>query len=128
MTDGPVHLCLEHTKLHTITICHATTVLCLLTHLRAMPNGPVRAIPASGKMTYPSGRNRDFLMTARKDNANIDVVTAGRAIYEKLRERLEAEEWGRVVVIDVKSGDYEIAENHLAAALLLRERQPDAYT
>lgn len=67
-------------------------------------------------------------MTARKDNADIDAAAAGRAIYAKLRVRLEAEEWGRVVVIDVKSGDYEIAEYHLAAALRLRERQPGAHT
>ena len=65
-------------------------------------------------------------MTAKKDDT--EVAVAGRAIYEKLRARLEAEEWGRVVVIDVKSGDYEIAENHLAAALRLRERRPDAFT
>ena len=67
-------------------------------------------------------------MTTKNENANIDVATVGRAMYEKLRIRLEAEEWGRVVVIDVKRGDYEIAENHLVAALRLRERQPGAYT
>ena len=67
-------------------------------------------------------------MTAKNDNADIDVVAAGRAVYERLRERLEAEAWGLVVVIDVKSGDYEIAENHLAAALRLRERRPGVYT
>ena len=67
-------------------------------------------------------------MTASKDDAEVDAAATGRAIYEKLRARLEAEEWGRVVVIDVKSGDYEIAEDHLAAALRLRERQPGAYT
>ena len=67
-------------------------------------------------------------MTAKKDNADIDVVAAGRAVYAGLQSKLEAEAWGRVVVIDVKSGDYEIAENHLAAALRLRERRPGAYT
>ena len=67
-------------------------------------------------------------MTAKKDNADIDAAVAGRAIYAKLQSKLEAEAWGRVVVIDVKSGDYEIAENHLAAALRLRERRPGAYT
>ena len=67
-------------------------------------------------------------MTAKNDNADIDVAATGRAVYERLRERLEAEAWGRVVVIDVKSGDYEVAENHLAAALRLRERRPGAYT
>ena len=62
-------------------------------------------------------------MTAKKDDSEVGAAAAGRTIYEKLRARLEAEEWGRVVVIDVKSGDYEIAENHLVAALRLRERQ-----
>ena len=67
-------------------------------------------------------------MTAKQDNEAVDVAAAGRAVYERLRERLEAEAWGRVVVIDVKSGDYEIAENHLVVALRLRERRPGAYT
>ena len=67
-------------------------------------------------------------MTTRNEGGNIDAAAVGKEIYERLRERLEAEEWGRVVVIDVKSGDYEIAENHLTAALRLRERRPGAYT
>ena len=53
----------------------------------------------------------------------------GRAIYrEKILPTLGPEHKGKVVVIDVKSGDYEIADRHITAARRLRERRPDAYT
>ena len=50
-------------------------------------------------------------MTTKKDNADIDVAATGRAIYnEKIRDTLGPEDKGKVVVIDVNSGDYEIAD------------------
>ena len=57
----------------------------------------------------------------------------GRAIYrEKIHPTLGPEHKGKIVVIDVKSGDYEIADGplkgHLEAVRKLRERRPDAYT
>ena len=53
----------------------------------------------------------------------------GRAIYqEKIRPTLGPEHKGKIVVIDVKSGDYEIADRHLDADIELRKRCPDAYT
>ena len=53
----------------------------------------------------------------------------GRAIYrEKIHPNLGPEHKGKVVVIDVKSGDYEIADRHITAARRLRERRPDAFT
>ncbi len=64
-----------------------------------------------------------------KENA----AAIGRAIYrEKIRPTLGPEHKGKIVVIDVKSGDYEIADGplkgHLQAVRKLRERRPDAYT
>lgn len=41
---------------------------------------------------------------------------------------MEEKYWGWMVVIDVKSGDYEIAEDDMAGILRLKERQPDAIT
>ena len=53
----------------------------------------------------------------------------GRAIYnDKILPTLGPEHKGKVVVIDVKSGDYEIAKNSLTADLRLRKRRPNAFT
>ena len=38
------------------------------------------------------------------------VAAAGRKIYEGIREDMEANHWGELVVIDVHSGDYEVGE------------------
>ena len=52
-------------------------------------------------------------------------MTAGRAIYGKLRERLEAEDSGSFVVIDAGSGDYEVDPSPAAARRRLMARQPE---
>ena len=58
-----------------------------------------------------------------------DAPAIGRAMYhEKIRPTLGPEHKGKVVVIDVKSGDYEIADRHITAARQLRKRRPDAFT
>ena len=57
-----------------------------------------------------------------------DAAAIGRAIYnEKIRETLGPEYRGKVVAIDVHSGDYEIADKGIDATLRLIERQPDAF-
>ena len=62
-------------------------------------------------------------------NEKEDTADIGRAIYnEKILPKLGPEYKGKVVVIDVNSGDYEIADKHMTAATRLRERRPDAYT
>ncbi len=57
-----------------------------------------------------------------------EISTKGEAIYEKLREKLEAEHWGEVVVIDIFSGDYEVGPDDLTATLRMFERRPQALT
>ncbi len=58
-----------------------------------------------------------------------DAPAIGRAIYrEKIHPTLGPEHKGKVVVIDVKSGDYEIADRHIDGAQRLRKRRPNAYT
>lgn len=58
-----------------------------------------------------------------------DAAAIGQAIYEeKIRDTLGPEYHGKVVVIDVKSGDYEIADNSLNATLQLMKRRPNAFT
>ena len=36
-------------------------------------------------------------------------------MYEEMRADMEKNEWGRMVVIDVNSGDYEVADDDLTA-------------
>ena len=65
-------------------------------------------------------------MTTKKDDAHIDVVAAGRAIYAELQSRLEATDKGSFVVIDVVSGDYEVDPSPAAAKRRLKARHPEA--
>ena len=65
-------------------------------------------------------------MTAGKNDADLDVVAAGRAIYAEMRGRLETTDYGNFVVIDAGSGDYEVAPNPAAAKTRLLSRRPDA--
>ena len=49
----------------------------------------------------------------------------GEEIYErKIRPKVEATHHGKIVAIDVDSGDYAIADTGLAAADALRKRRP----
>ena len=64
---------------------------------------------------------------------NEDVAAAGRKIYEGIREEMEANHWGELVVIDIHSGDYEVGEykgmrSDMEITKRLRERRPDAFT
>ena len=65
-------------------------------------------------------------------NANVvakeDIASAGRAIYKRMLSEKEATHWGRIVVIDVNTGDYEIADDDLTATMRLMDRKPDAVT
>ena len=71
--------------------------------------------------TIPDTRKRDI------DIYSEDVVTIGKSIYEKdVLPRMTAEDKGKMVVIDVYSGDYEIDQDSIAARLRLKRRQPDA--
>ena len=61
------------------------------------------------------------------DQAHAEAV--GRAIYqEKIRDTLGPDDQGKLVVIDIASGDYEIDADHIAALLRLRQRRPNART
>ena len=60
--------------------------------------------------------------------SSLGVGERGQDIYEsRLRTLLETEEnIGRIVSIDVESGDYEIADDLVAAGRRLQQRRPDA--
>jgi hypothetical protein len=56
-----------------------------------------------------------------------EIARRGEAIYEnQIRPHVEAEFNGKILVIDIESGDYEIGDTTLAAADLLKSRRPDA--
>ena len=67
---------------------------------------------------------------ARKPDIDIyseDVVTIGKSIYEKdVLPRMTDADKGKMVVIDIYSGDYEIDRNSMVARDRLIERWPDA--
>ena len=57
-----------------------------------------------------------------------EVGQRGEALYEqKIRANVETEEnIGKMVIIDVETGEYEIDERGLAPARLLQSRRPNA--
>ncbi len=57
-----------------------------------------------------------------------DIASVGMAMYEEMRAEMEATQWGRMVVIDVNTGDYEVADDDLTATLRLIARNPEAVT
>lgn len=58
-----------------------------------------------------------------------DAAVIGRAIYnEKIRDTLGPEYRGKIVVIDIHSGDYEIADRDIEATMRLLKRHPNAFT
>lgn len=51
----------------------------------------------------------------------------GTEVYEQqVRAQVESGNQGRIVAVDVDSGDFELAEDSLAAASQLLARRPDA--
>jgi hypothetical protein len=51
----------------------------------------------------------------------------GHELYEsKIRSQVEADNYGRIVAIDIETGEFEVADESLAAAKKLLIRCPDA--
>jgi hypothetical protein len=66
---------------------------------------------------------------ADKPSGSDTIAARGEELYERsIRPKVEADETniGKMIVIDTKSGDYEIDESGLAASRRLRARHPDA--
>jgi hypothetical protein len=53
------------------------------------------------------------------------LSTRGKEIYERIREELEPEHKGKIVAIEVDSGDYFLGENVIEATNKGREKHPD---
>jgi hypothetical protein len=67
------------------------------------------------------------MVVQRRQSTRQRVARLGRAMYAKrVRRRVRGERKGRVVALDVHSGDFEVGDSVLEAAERLLERRPDA--
>lgn len=56
-----------------------------------------------------------------------EVARRGQELYEReIRRKVEPEHEGRFLVLDIESGDYEIADEDLTASEGMLARRPDA--
>jgi hypothetical protein len=54
-----------------------------------------------------------------------EFARKGEAVYERLKEQIEREHYGKFIAIEPESGDYEIADRAIDATLRLKARHPD---
>ena len=91
-----------------------------------MPENLERNIKPQGASQQSAEQQKEHAIMPT-DKAQAEAV--GRAIYqEKIRDTLEPDDQGKLVVIDIASGDHEIDADHIAALLRLRQRRPNART
>ena len=64
------------------------------------------------------------------DRNNIEeMAERGRKLYEeRIKASVDPIHYGKFVVIDLDTGDYEIDKRHISAIKKLRERRPGALT
>lgn len=56
-----------------------------------------------------------------------EIVARGREIYEKhLRDKLEPDNIGKYLIIDIETGEYEMDEDDLAASIRASRKRPGA--
>ena len=67
------------------------------------------------------------MATATTQFTKEEIARRGKEIYERdIRSLVEAGNKGRVVAIDVRTGEYELADDALTSASQLRARLPEA--
>jgi hypothetical protein len=68
-------------------------------------------------------------MTTRKPKYSMEEhARMAKELYEKIRPIVEPGNHGRLVAVDVDSGDYELGDDTLSTTLRLHARLPDAQT
>ena len=93
------------------------------------PSGPNSDLPNSlPAETGGSKGDQDGKAIPCNDDDGDYIERVGKARYAEIRAEMEAKHWGKMVVIDVHSGDYEIDSDDLTATMRLLERQPAAMT
>ena len=66
-------------------------------------------------------------MPERKEMPYEEQKRRGEAIYDsRIRHLITPEDEGKFVLVDVLSGDYEVAERSVEARIKLRQRRPAA--
>jgi hypothetical protein len=56
-----------------------------------------------------------------------EVARRGQELYERnIRQKVEPEQIGRFLVVDIESGDYEVADDELSAWDRMLATRPDA--
>jgi hypothetical protein len=56
-----------------------------------------------------------------------EIVRRGKELYERdIRSKVEAGNKGKILVIDIETGEYEIDDNPVTAAERVRAQHPDA--
>ena len=56
------------------------------------------------------------------------IVTRGEEIYQQYREKLESQYKGKIFVVDIETGNYEIADEDLVGTEHLLAKNPDTVT
>lgn len=58
-----------------------------------------------------------------------ELARRGKELYEsRIRQQVESNHFGKIVAIDVETGEFEVADDTLVASDQLLERCPDAQT
>ena len=56
-----------------------------------------------------------------------ELARRGQELYERnIRQKVEPEQIGRFLVVDIESGDYEVADDELSASDRMLARRPHA--
>ena len=68
-------------------------------------------------------------MAGQPDLTDVEISALGKKIYrEQIRPLLTEADIGKYVIVDVHSGEYEIADRDLTATRRLKKRMPAART
>lgn len=62
------------------------------------------------------------------DDSSDAIVTRGEEIYQQYREKLESQYKGQFFVVDIETGNYEIADEDMIATERLLAKNPEAMT
>ena len=62
------------------------------------------------------------------DDSSDAIVTRGKEIYQQYREALESQYKGQFFVVDIETGNYEIADEDMIATERLLAKNPEAMT
>ena len=65
---------------------------------------------------------------AYSDDTSDAIITRGEEIYQQDREELESQHKDKIFVVDIETGNYEIADEDLVATERLPAKNPDAVT